>query len=85
MIYVTKIIFFTRRCLLGWIFSTIFTSVGYDFRIKGISSISIDPHKYGCTPKGISALLYRHTSLRKNSILSIQIMVVCMLLQLFQD
>ena len=51
-------------CLGGFLVPFL-PQVGYDFRIKGISSISIDPHKYGCTPKGISVLLYRHTSLRE--------------------
>lgn len=30
-----------------------------DFRIKGVTSISADAHKYGLTPKGISHLLVR--------------------------
>lgn len=30
-----------------------------DFRVKGVTSISADAHKYGLTPKGISHLLVR--------------------------
>jgi sphinganine-1-phosphate aldolase len=39
--------------------------VGHDFRVQGITSISVDPHKYGCTPKGVSVLLYRDTKVRQ--------------------
>ena len=37
----------------------------YDFRVKGITSISCDPHKYGLGPKGVSVLLFRNQNLRK--------------------
>ncbi|XP_031625160.1 sphingosine-1-phosphate lyase [Contarinia nasturtii] len=30
----------------------------FDFRVKGVTSISADPHKYGFTPKGCSIILY---------------------------
>lgn len=36
-----------------------------DFTIDGVTSISIDPHKYGFTPKGSSVVLYRSKLLRK--------------------
>ena len=51
-------------CLGGFLVPFL-PQIGYDFRIKGISSISIDPHKYGCTPKGISVLLYRDKIMRQ--------------------
>jgi sphinganine-1-phosphate aldolase len=31
----------------------------FDFRLPGVTSISADIHKYGCCPKGASALLFR--------------------------
>lgn len=36
-----------------------------DFRINGVTSISIDTHKYGFAPKGSSVVLYKTKSLRK--------------------
>ncbi len=40
----------------------------FDFSVKGVSSMSIDLHKYGYTPKGGSVLLYRNKELRKNQL-----------------
>ncbi|EFE29399.1 uncharacterized protein ARB_03741 [Trichophyton benhamiae CBS 112371] len=37
---------------------------GFDFRQPGVTSISVDTHKYGFAPKGSSVVLYRHRSLR---------------------
>ncbi|GMT24176.1 hypothetical protein PFISCL1PPCAC_15473, partial [Pristionchus fissidentatus] len=31
----------------------------FDFRLSGVTSISCDTHKYGCTPKGSSIIMYR--------------------------
>ncbi|KAI8930264.1 pyridoxal phosphate-dependent transferase [Entophlyctis helioformis] len=36
-----------------------------DFRIDGVTSISVDPHKYGFAPKGTSVVLYRSKDIRK--------------------
>ena len=42
------------------------TSGGYfDFRSPGVTSISVDTHKYGFAPKGNSTILYRTASLRQ--------------------
>ena len=41
-----------------------FDSEPFDFRLRGVTSISCDTHKYGFAPKGSSALLYRTRSLR---------------------
>jgi sphinganine-1-phosphate aldolase len=38
----------------------------FDFRLKGVTSISCDTHKYGYTPKGSSVIMYRNTSYRKH-------------------
>jgi glutamate/tyrosine decarboxylase-like PLP-dependent enzyme len=36
----------------------------FDFRNAGVTSMSIDPHKYGCASKGSSVVLYRSRELR---------------------
>lgn len=38
----------------------------FDFRVKGVTSISADLHKYGLCPKGISLLLFSKHEYRKN-------------------
>jgi sphinganine-1-phosphate aldolase len=35
-----------------------------DFRLEGVSSISVDTHKYGFAPKGSSVVLYKSKELR---------------------
>lgn len=41
-----------------------FESTPFDFRLKGVTSISCDTHKYGFAPKGNSVVLYRTAELR---------------------
>lgn len=41
-----------------------FESTPFDFRLRGVTSISCDTHKYGFAPKGNSTVLYRNTTLR---------------------
>ncbi len=36
----------------------------FDFRVPGVTSISVDTHKYGYAPKGTSVILYRGQRLR---------------------
>ena len=36
----------------------------FDFRLPGVSSISADCHKYGCSPKGASVLMFRTPAYR---------------------
>ena len=38
----------------------------FDFRVKGVTSISADMHKYGYAAKGVSLILYRDPELRKH-------------------
>lgn len=38
-----------------------------DFSVQGVSSISVDVHKYGLAPKGTSVVLYRNHEIRKVS------------------
>lgn len=42
-----------------------FESEPFDFRLKGVTSISVDTHKYGFAPKGNSTVLYRNSKLRE--------------------
>jgi len=37
----------------------------FDFRVPGVTSISMDAHKYGYAPKGTSMILYRHRRFRR--------------------
>jgi len=38
----------------------------FDFRVPGVTSISVDLHKYGYTAKGASVLVHRSRALRKH-------------------
>lgn len=38
----------------------------WDFRVDGVTSISVDLHKLGYTPKGASVVLYRSKELRRD-------------------
>ena len=38
---------------------------GFDFKQPGVTSISVDTHKYGFAPKGNSCVLYRNRQLRE--------------------
>ena len=38
---------------------------GFDFRVPGVTSISLDAHKYGYAPKGTSVILFSNRRLRK--------------------
>lgn len=53
-------------CLGGFVLAFIKKSVpAFDFSLEGVTSMSVDHHKYGLAPKGISVVIYRHKSLRK--------------------
>lgn len=38
----------------------------FDFRLEGVSSMSVDLHKYGYVSKGASIVLYKNKSLKRN-------------------
>ena len=42
------------------------TTPKFDFRLRGVTSISADLHKYGLCPKGISLLLFSKREYRRN-------------------
>lgn len=37
----------------------------FDFRVAGVTSISVDTHKYGFAPKGSSVIMYRSKEIRR--------------------
>lgn len=47
------------------IFSFRYPVPPYDFSVQGVTSISVDVHKYGLAPKGTSVVLYRNHEIRK--------------------
>jgi sphinganine-1-phosphate aldolase len=57
-------------CCLGSFLMPCLTKAGFevdpfDFRLKGVTSISCDTHKYGFAPKGNSTVLYRSDKIRE--------------------
>lgn len=64
-----KIGFHTDACLGGFVLPWA-RQLGYpvpefDFRLPGVTSISVDTHKYGYAAKGTSVVLYRNQALRR--------------------
>ena len=55
-------------CIGGWVLPFIRENEGLsplDLRTPGVTSVSVDLHKYGYAPKGASVLLHRDAELRK--------------------
>lgn len=66
--YKNKIGFHTDCCLGGFVVPFA-EKLGYpvpkvDFRLRGVTSMSVDTHKYGYAAKGTSVVLYRDEALR---------------------
>lgn len=40
----------------------------WDFRVPGVTSVSVDLHKYGYAPKGASVIVYRSRELRSHQV-----------------
>ncbi|MBK7580821.1 MAG: aspartate aminotransferase family protein [Myxococcales bacterium] len=51
-------------CVLPFLRETGVAGPDFDFSVEGVTSISMDLHKYGFAPKGISILLQRRRELR---------------------
>jgi glutamate/tyrosine decarboxylase-like PLP-dependent enzyme len=67
-----NILFHVDACVGGFMFPY-FKRLGekipdFDFSVEGVTSISVDLHKYAYTPKGASLILYRDKDIRKNQI-----------------
>ncbi|KAK4486059.1 hypothetical protein RD792_008724 [Penstemon davidsonii] len=43
----------------------------FDFSVQGVTSISVDVHKYGLAPKGTSVVLYRDHEIRKHQFVAV--------------
>ncbi|KAF8040930.1 hypothetical protein BT93_B2987 [Corymbia citriodora subsp. variegata] len=43
----------------------------FDFSVEGVTSISVDVHKYGLAPKGTSIVLYRNHDIRKHQFVAV--------------
>ncbi|KAK3035869.1 hypothetical protein RJ639_033006 [Escallonia herrerae] len=43
----------------------------FDFSVGGVTSISVDVHKYGLAPKGTSVVLYRNHDIRKHQFVAV--------------
>lgn len=57
-------------CCLGSFITPLLARAGFpapefDFALPGVTSISVDTHKYGFAPKGNSVILYRSRALRR--------------------
>lgn len=58
-------------CCLGSLLVPLLNEAGYptpplDFRVRGVTQISADTHKFGFTPKGSSVIMYRNKELRSH-------------------
>ncbi len=59
--------FHTDACLGGFVLPWIedrYKLEPYDFRLPGVTSISVDTHKFGYANKGSSVILYRHKNIK---------------------
>lgn len=59
-------------CIGGWILPFAGelgrTVPVWDFTVPGVSSISVDLHKYGYAPKGVAVLLHRDSAVRRSQL-----------------
>jgi hypothetical protein len=52
-------------CIGGWVLPHLDDVPPWTFAVEGVTSISVDLHKYAYTPKGVSLLLHRDADLRR--------------------
>jgi len=52
-------------CIGGWVLPWLETPIPWTFAVPGVTSISVDLHKYAYAPKGVSLLLHRDPALRR--------------------
>lgn len=55
-------------CIGGWVLPFLDDVPPWTFAVEGVTSISVDLHKYAYTPKGVSLLLHRDPGLRRGHI-----------------
>jgi glutamate/tyrosine decarboxylase-like PLP-dependent enzyme len=51
-------------CIGGWVLPHLVDVPPWTFAVDGVTSVSVDLHKYAYTPKGVSLLLHRSAALR---------------------
>ena len=51
-------------CIGGWVLPHLDVATPWTFAVEGVTSVSVDLHKYAYTPKGVSVLLHRTAALR---------------------
>ena len=65
-----KLLLHVDACIGGFLLSYLkkcnYNIPLFDFNLDGVSSLSVDLHKYAYAPKGSSVLLYRNDELRKH-------------------
>jgi len=54
-------------CIGGWVLPFLPDPPPFDLSVPGVSSLSVDLHKYGYTPKGASVLLFAEPELRRHA------------------
>jgi glutamate/tyrosine decarboxylase-like PLP-dependent enzyme len=52
-------------CIGGWVLPHLDGGQPWTFAVEGVTSVSVDLHKYAYTPKGVSVLLHRTPALRR--------------------
>ncbi|WP_313404183.1 aminotransferase class V-fold PLP-dependent enzyme, partial [Aeromicrobium sp.] len=57
--------FHVDACIGGWILPWMADAPPWDFAVPGVTSMSVDLHKYAYTPKGVSLLLHANAQLRR--------------------
>ena len=55
-------------CIGGWVLPFLDDVPPWTFAVEGVTSISVDLHKYAYTPKGVSLLLHRDPGLRRGHV-----------------
>ncbi|MFF5324621.1 pyridoxal phosphate-dependent decarboxylase family protein [Janibacter hoylei] len=55
-------------CIGGWVLPFLDDAPPWTFAVEGVTSISVDLHKYAYTPKGVSLLLHRDPGLRRGHV-----------------
>jgi glutamate/tyrosine decarboxylase-like PLP-dependent enzyme len=58
--------FHVGACIGGWVLPHAPDVPPFDFSVPGVTSISVDLHKYAYCPKGTSVLLHASTDLRRS-------------------
>lgn len=57
--------FHVDACIGGWVLPFLDGVRPWDFSVAGVTSVSVDLHKYAYAPKGVSVLLHRNRTLRQ--------------------